>query len=56
MNLKEIKEIVKLMNDNELSEVQVEREGSTLKLKKGGDVVAAPVIHAAPAAAPPSSY
>lgn len=52
MNLKEIKEIVKLMNDNDLSEVQVEREGSKLRLKKGVDVVPAPIVHAAPALAP----
>lgn len=40
MNLKEIKEIIKLMNDNELAEIEVEREGSKLKLKKTcGDVV-----------------
>lgn len=49
MNLKEIKEIVKLMNENELTEVTVEREGSKLKLKKGADIVSAPVVHAAPA-------
>jgi len=47
MNLKEIKEIVKLMNDNDLGEVQVEREGSKLVLKKGG-----PAVACAPAAAP----
>jgi len=60
MNLKEIKEIVKLMNDNELMEVQVEREGEKLKLRKGMDLGAAPIVqgighpvpvaHAAPVA------
>lgn len=56
MNLKEIKEIVKLMNDNELSEVLIEREGSILKLKRGADVVSAPIVQAAStqAAAPVS--
>ena len=34
MNLKEIKEIIKLMNDNELAEIEVEREGAKLKIKK----------------------
>ncbi|MBF0478751.1 MAG: acetyl-CoA carboxylase biotin carboxyl carrier protein [Candidatus Omnitrophica bacterium] len=34
MNLKEIKELIKLMNENELGEVEVEQEGSKLKLKK----------------------
>ncbi len=41
MNLKEIKEIVKLMNENELSEIEVEHEGGKIKLRKGpsGDPV-----------------
>ena len=34
MNLKEIKEIINLMNDNELAEIEVEREGAKLKIKK----------------------
>ena len=34
MNLKEIKEIIALMNDNALSEIEIEREGLKLKLKK----------------------
>ena len=34
MNLKEIKEIIALMNENGLSEIEVEREGLKLKLKK----------------------
>ena len=45
MNLKEIKEIVKLMNENDLTEVQVEREGEKLKLKKGADIVSTPMMH-----------
>ena len=40
MNLKEIKAIVELMNENELTEIEVEREGVKLKIKKAaGDVV-----------------
>ena len=35
MNLKEIKEIIKLMNENDLSQVEVEREGSKIKISKG---------------------
>ena len=35
MNLKEIKEIISLMNDNDLTEVELEREGNKIKLKKG---------------------
>ena len=34
MNLKEIKEIITLMNENDLSEIEIERDGLKLKLKK----------------------
>ena len=34
MNLKEIKEIIALMNENNLDEIEIEREGLKLKLKK----------------------
>ena len=34
MNLKEIKEIIALMNENELAEIEVEREGGKLKIRK----------------------
>ncbi len=37
MNLKEIKEIITLMNDNNLNEIEIEREGLKLKLKKSAD-------------------
>jgi acetyl-CoA carboxylase biotin carboxyl carrier protein len=39
MNLKEIKEIITLMNDNNLNEIEIEREGLKLKLKKSADGV-----------------
>jgi len=62
MNLKEIKEIVKLMNANDLGEVEVEREGSKLVLKKGSSAAAcvpvaapAPVAPAVAAAPAPSA-
>ena len=47
MNLKEIKEIVALMNENNLNEIEIEREGLKLKLKKSGgnDVVMGSQIH-----------
>jgi acetyl-CoA carboxylase biotin carboxyl carrier protein len=40
MNLKEIKEIITLMNENNLNEIEIERDGLKLKLKKsaGSDV------------------
>ena len=34
MNLKEIREMIKLMNENDLTEIEVEREGTKIKLKK----------------------
>jgi len=34
MNLKEIKELINLMNENGLSELEIEREGTRIKLRK----------------------
>ncbi|MBU0468170.1 MAG: acetyl-CoA carboxylase biotin carboxyl carrier protein [Candidatus Omnitrophica bacterium] len=34
MNLKEIREMINLMNDNDLIEIEIERSGSKVKLKK----------------------
>ena len=34
MNLKEIKDIINLMNENDLTEIEIERDGLKLKLKK----------------------
>ena len=34
MNLKEIREIISLMNENDLTEIEVEREGSKIRIKK----------------------
>ena len=36
MNIKEIKEIINLMNENALSEFELEREGLRIRLRKGG--------------------
>ncbi len=50
MNLKEIKEMIALMNENGLSEIEVEREGMKVKLKKSAlesqMVVSAPTHYA----------
>lgn len=35
MNVKEIKEMISLMNENNLSELEIEKEGMRIKLKKG---------------------
>ena len=65
MNLKEIKEIIALMNENGLAEIEIEREGLKLKLRKNPPVPQEgsyrPVIeykmesHPGLSAAPPSS-
>lgn len=44
MNLKEIKEMINLMNDNNLTELEVEREGGRIKLKKASPSETFPVI------------
>jgi oxaloacetate decarboxylase alpha subunit len=47
MNLKEIKEIIALMNENDLNEIEIDRDGLKLKLKKSkGD--APPMVMSAP--------
>jgi len=45
MNLKEIKEIINLMNENNLSEIEIEKEGMRIKLKKLGS---AQIEHSGP--------
>jgi len=57
MNIKEIKEIVGLMNENEITEFVIEREGFKLSIRKGSRPGQAPAITqaaAAPTAAAPS--
>ena len=63
MNLKDIKEIIALMNENDLNEIEIEREGLKLKLKKSsidGQVVVSGSPHyaiesiPAPKAVPPA--
>ena len=51
MDTKVLKEITKLMNDNDLIEVEVEAKGLKIKLRKAG-ALAQTVVHAAPAPAP----
>jgi len=52
MNLKEIKEIVNLMNQNDLAEIEVEREGVKLKIRRSGGQIVEQVVHPVAAAAP----
>lgn len=42
MNLKEIKELINLMNENNLWELEIERDGMRIKLKRGSSE--APII------------
>jgi len=53
MNLKEIQEMIKLMNDNGLSEIEIENEGMKIRLRKGASGSIEPTIthEARPAAA-----
>jgi len=54
MDIKVIKELTKLMRENDLVEVEVESADLKVKLKKAGhDIAAAPIVyhHAAPVAA-----
>jgi acetyl-CoA carboxylase biotin carboxyl carrier protein len=60
MNLKELKEMVDLMNDNGLAEIEVEREGMKVKIKKASQepvplpsAIPYSIPVAAPAAAAP---
>lgn len=36
INLKELKDLIALMNENQLAELEVEREGMKVRLRKGG--------------------
>ena len=43
MNLKEIREMINLMNENDLTEIEVEREGTKIKLRKGSVDIIEPI-------------
>ncbi len=43
MNLKEIREMINLMNENDLTEIEVEREGTKIKLRKGSTDIIEPI-------------
>jgi oxaloacetate decarboxylase alpha subunit len=43
MNLKEIREMINLMNENDLAEIEVEREGIKIKIRKSFQEVFEPI-------------
>jgi hypothetical protein len=44
MNLKEIKELIEMLKDTDISEVEIERSGVKVRLRKGGDVTFHPAM------------
>jgi acetyl-CoA carboxylase biotin carboxyl carrier protein len=52
MDIAELKKLVKLMNENELSELEIQEQGATVRLKKAPP---ATLLHALPAALPTNS-
>jgi acetyl-CoA carboxylase biotin carboxyl carrier protein len=44
MNIKEIKEMIDLMNKNNLNELEVEKDGMKVKLKKTGGVISQQIL------------
>ncbi len=61
MNLKEIKEVINLMTENDLAEIEIEREGLKLKIKKFSQDIPEPLnrkpveYHAETQYTPPSA-
>ena len=54
MNIKEIKEMLQLMQEHSLTEVEIEKDGLKIKLKKGGNgrFVAEPAYESSPMVIP----
>ena len=44
MNLKEIKELIEILKGTDISEIEIERSGVKLRLRKGGDVTFHPAM------------
>ncbi|MDA8100161.1 MAG: acetyl-CoA carboxylase biotin carboxyl carrier protein [Nitrospiraceae bacterium] len=44
MNLKELKELIEMLKGTDISEVEIERSGVKVRLRKGGDVTYHPVM------------
>ena len=54
MNLKEIKEVIQLMNENGLSEIEIEKDGLKIRMRKGSGGVIESYVASAPHA--PASH
>lgn len=44
MNLKELKELIEILKNTDISELEIERSGVKVRLRKGGDVTFHPVM------------
>jgi oxaloacetate decarboxylase alpha subunit len=44
MNLKELKELIEILKDTDISELEIERSGTKVRLRKGGDVTFHPAM------------
>jgi acetyl-CoA carboxylase biotin carboxyl carrier protein len=44
MNLKELKELIEMLKDTDISELEIERSGVKVRLRKGGDVTFHPTM------------
>ena len=54
MNIKEIKEMINLMNENNLSEIELEKEGLKIRLRRGPEGVVEKVVERAMPKVPPA--
>ncbi|MBC7834749.1 MAG: acetyl-CoA carboxylase biotin carboxyl carrier protein, partial [Phycisphaerales bacterium] len=48
IDIRKLKELVRLMVENELSELDLQDQQETVTIKRGGTPVGVPVYHAAP--------
>lgn len=55
IDIRKLKELVRLMVENELSELDLQDQQETVTIKRGSGVVGTPVVHHAPVAAAPAS-
>ncbi len=44
MNLKELKELIEILKDTDVSELEIERSGVRVRIRKGGDVTFHPAM------------